>query len=153
MFSFSWKPDITPGFKMFSKYWKQELRLIHHHFFLNWLWPGETEMYMTAPSYIWQQRLAVASGTFAVVLSNASSHWVCVWKARTNLTSNQRNFLLAERLTKESYIWISWNTRIHREVDHNHANVPLKYFCWLHFSTRVCNYPSCWHSRGYPCAC
>lgn len=121
---------------MFSKYWEWEL--INHYFFLNWLWPGKTEMLMTAPSYIWQQWLAVASGTFAMVLSNARSHWVCIWKARTNLTSNQRNFLLAERLTKESYIRISWNTRIRREVDHNHANLPLKYFCSLCTSAREC---------------
>lgn len=111
---------------------------MHHYFFLNWLWPGKTEMHMTAPSYIWQQWLAAASGTFAMVLSNARSHLVCIWKARTNLTSNQRNFLLAERLTKESYIQISWNTRIHKEVDHNHANLPLKYFFSLCTSAREC---------------
>lgn len=154
MFYCSRKPDTTLGVKMFHKYWKQEFRVIHHYFFLNWLLPGKTEMPMTAPSYIWQQWLAAASGTLAVVLSNASTHWVDIWKARTNLTSNQINFLLAERLTKEGYRWISWNSRIHREVDHNHANPLLKYFCSLsalqHKSVQL---PKLLHSWGSPCAC
>lgn len=121
---------------MFSKHWKHEFKLIHHYFFLNWLLPGKTEMPVTAPSYIWQQWLAVASGTFA--LRNASTHWVCIRKARTNLTSNQRNFLLAERLTKKSYIWISWNTRIHRGWSQPHKPPSQVFLVSLCTSAQEC---------------
>lgn len=99
----------------------------------------KNETYMIAPSYIWQQWLAMASGTFAVVLSNTSSHSLFLQKAATNLTSNQRNLGLADRLKHQLSLHQLKYQNLYREwLQPRRNHLPLKYFCSLCTSAQQC---------------